>query len=240
MRKILILLLALFTLAGCNNTPAGLELSVRKNKISWTNGTIRFQTEMDSKRKRHEYAGFKAYLRLSDGREIQMPSQSNSLGYGASFPMGTSGMYSPDNGYSLAETMLKTDDRMIIRLHHDPWPIFDEPITLDKQITLYTDSPIMYVIDYYTGAFDLLNVAAEISAAKAGTVKELEKGFLVEYSNGVTAIIIMPEMQEKLYDESEGRIFVSRGVKCDEPLSYYVGISDKGQDYLLEELAKIM
>ena len=240
MRKILILLLALFTLTDCNDTPAGLELSVRKNKISWTNGTIRFQTDMDSEGKRQDYTGFKAYLRLSSGREIQLPSDSHTLGYGASFPMGTSGMYTPDNGYSLAETMLKTDEMMIIRLHHDAWPIFDEPITLDKQITLYKDSPIMYVIDYYTGAFDLLNVAAEISAAKAGTVKELEKGYLVEYSNGVTAIIFMPDMQAKQYDKSNGRIFVSKGVQSDEPLNYYVGISDKGQDYLLEELAKIM
>ncbi len=240
MRKILILILALFTLASCNDTPTGLELSVRKNKISWTNGTIRFQTDMDSEGKREDYTGFKAYLRLSSGREIQMPSDPYTLGYGASFPMGTSGMYTPDNGYSLAETLLKNDEMMIIRLHHDAWPIFDEPITLDKQITLYKDSPIMNVIDYYTGAFDLLNVAAEISAAKAGTVKELEKGYLVEYSNGVTAIIIMPDMQEKRYDEYDGRIFVSQGVQSDEPLNYYVGISDKGQDYLLEELTKIM
>ncbi len=240
MRKILILLLIVLAFAGCNDTPAGLELSVRKNKISWTNGTIRFQTDMDSEGKRQDYTGFKAYLRLSSGREIQLPSDSHTLGYGASFPMGTSGMYTPDNGYSLAETMLKTDDRMIIRLHHDAWPIFDEPITLDKQITLYKDSPIMNVIDYYTGAFDLLNVAAELTAAKAGTVKELEKGYLVEYSNGVTAIIFMPDMQEKQYDKSNGRIFVSKGVQSDEPLNYYVGISDKGQDYLLEELTKIM
>jgi hypothetical protein len=35
-------------------------------------------------------------------------------------------------------------------------------------------------------------------------------------------------------------VFVTKGVTSNEPLRYYVGLSDKGMDYLLEELDKIL
>ena len=240
MKRILLLLLAISALTGCNSVGSGFDLKVRNDRVSWMNGTVRFQTDLDSKGKRQDYTGFQAYLKCDNGRIIQMPADPYSLGYGASFPMGASGMYVPNNGYSQAEILTEDDDRMVIRLHHDPWTLFDEPITLDKQITLFRESPIMAVIDYYSGSFDLLNVAAGLTSAHVGTVKELERGYSIDYPNGITAIIIMPGMEQKRFNEFQGRVFVSKGVTSDEPLHYYIGISDKGKDYLLEELAKIL
>ena len=240
MKRLLLLLLAVYTFTGCNRVGSGFNVQTRKNSVSWMNGSVMFQTDMDSKGRKEDNPGFKAYLKCEDGKTVRMPSDSYSLGYGASFPMGTSGMYAPDNGYSQVETLLETDDRVIIHLHHDPWTIFDEPITLDKQITLFSDSPVMAVIDYYTGAFDLLNVAAVLTTAGVGTVKELEKGFSIDYPDGITAIIIMPAMEQKGVDEPDSRVFVSKGITRNEPLHYYVGISDKGLDYLLDELDKIL
>ena len=98
----------------------------------------------------------------------------------------------------------------------------------------------MEVIDFYEGAFEMLNVAAGVTTAGKGTVEELGNGYAIEYPNGATSIIIMPEMEEKNYNEDLSSVFVTKGVVPDEPLRYYVGISDKGKEYLLEELDKIL
>lgn len=240
MKRLMFLILAASALIGCSDVGKGFRLEVSNRSIAWMNGTIGFRTDPDSKGKRVDYPGFKAFVRCSDGRTIEMPYDNYSLGYGASFPMGTSGMYAPKNGYSKAEILIETPDRIVIHLQHDPMTIFNVPITQDKQITLFRDSPIMAVTDYYTGEFDLLNIAAELSTAHVGTVRELDKGYAVEYPNGVTAILIMPELEQKRYKDIQGRAFVSKGIECDEPLHYYVGISDKGEDYLLDELDKIL
>ena len=203
------------------------------------NGTIGFQTDMNSNGKRQDNLGFNAYVKCENGRTIQMPG-TDKLGYGASCPLGSSGLYKNDDGYSKAEIMMQTDDKMVIHLSHDQWELYDVPVSFDKQITLFRDSPIMSVIDYYTGAFELLNVAAGINTSGTDMVTELEKGYAIEYPNGVTAIIIMPLLEEKIFNEEIGSVFVSKGITSDEPLRYYVGLSDKGKEYLLEELDKIL
>lgn len=239
MKKLMILFLAVSTLFGCNRTPDGFCFKIRKDKVSWTNGIIEFQTDMNSNDKRADDLGFNAYIKCKNGRTVQMPG-SDILGYGASSPLGSSGLYKDKDGYSKAEIMMQTDDRMAIHLHHDQWELYEVPVSFDKQITLFRDSPIMAVIDYYEGPFELLNVAAGVSTAHEGKVEELENGYAIEYPNGITSIIIMPEMEQKTYDETSGSVFVTRNVVPDEPLRYYVGLSDKGKDYLLEELDKIL
>lgn len=239
MKKILIILLAAATLAGCSKVGNGFRFRIRDNSVSWTNGTVMFQTDLDSKGKKDDNLGFQAYIKTERGRTVSMP-ESDILGYGASCPMGTTGLYKNIYGYSLAEVLTQSDDRMVIHLHHDPWEMFDEEIFFDKQITLFRDSPIMSIIDYYGGIFELLNVAAGLNTTDADTVKELEKGYAIEYSNGVTAILIMPEMEKKNNKPLMNSVFVTKGVTSNEPLRYYVGLSDKGVDYLLEELDKIL
>ena len=239
MKKLLIIVLAVFALLGCSHIENGFYFQIRKDKVSWSNGTIKFQTDMNSNDKRHDNLGFTAYLKCENGRTIQMHG-TDILGYGASCPMGASGLYKNKDGYSQAEIMVQTDDRMVIHLHHDQWEIYDVPVSFDKQITLFRDSPIMEVIDFYEGAFEMLNVAAGVTTAGKGTVEELGNGYAIEYPNGATSIIIMPEMEEKNYNEDLSSVFVTKGVVPDEPLRYYVGISDKGKEYLLEELDKIL
>ena len=239
MKKILIIILAAIMLTGCNKIENGFSFQVRKGKVSWSNGTVKFQTDMNSDGKKSDNIGFNAFLKCENGHTIQMPD-TDLLGYGASCPMGTSGLYKNEDGYSQAEVMMQTDDKMMIHLHHEPRELYDALIYFDKQITLFRNSPIMAVIDYYKGTFELLNVAAGVKTVKDGTVRELENGFVITYTNGITAIIIMPDMEEKKYDEALASVFVSKGVASDEPLRYYVGLSDKGEGYLLEELDKIL
>lgn len=239
MKKTLVIVLAFSTLIGCTRIGNGFDFRIRNNRVSWMNSTVMFRTDMDSKGRRNDNLGFNAYLKLENGRTIQMPG-SDILGYGASCPMGSSGLYKNIDGYSKAEVLQKTDDRMVIHLHHDTWELLDEPIYFDKQITLFRDSPVMKVIDYYEGSFDLLNVAAGLTDAGAGKVSEIVKGYAIEYPNSVTAIIIMPDLEEKKYNDVLGSVFVTKGVTSDEPLRYYIGISDKGVNYLLEELDKIL
>ena len=116
----------------------------------------------------------------------------------------------------------------------------DVPVYFDKQITLFRESPIIAVIDYYVGAFELLNVAAGVATVQDCLVEELENGYVIEYPNGVTSIIVMPHMEEKSLNDTLGSVFVTKGVTSDQPLRYYVGLSDKGKEYLLEELDKIL
>jgi hypothetical protein len=239
MKKLLILFLAVSTLVGCNQIPNGFHFQIRKDKVSWTNGIIEFRTDMNSNGKRNDNLGFTALIKSGNGHTIKMPD-SHLLGYGASCPMGESGLYKDEHGYSQAEILTQTEDKMVIHLHHDQWELYEVPVSFDKQITLFRDSPIMAVIDYYAGAFELLNVAAGVAAVRDCMVEELENGYAIEYPNGVTSIIIMHQMEEKSFNETRGSVFVTKEVTPDEPLRYYVGLSDKGKEYLLEELDKIL
>lgn len=240
MKRILLLLLTTFILADCSDRDKGFGLKVSKNLISWTNGSVRFEAEKKTSGKRNPNPAFQLYIRDQHGKEIQMPFDTYALGYGASCPMGNSGLYKPEHGISNAEILIQTPDQMVIHLEYDPWIIVDQSITLNKQITLFRDSPIMKVIDYYDGIFELLNIAAGLSSASTGNIKEIDEGFAIEYPHGVTATIIMPGVEEKTKTDAIGSVFVRKAISSGEPLRYYVGISDKGLDYLLDELDKIL
>ena len=240
MKKTLYLLLAAAILTGCSNSNTGLHLKVTGKQAIWGNGTIEFRTDMDSKGKRDDNPAFEAYVKYEDGKTIHMPIDGYSTGYGASFPMGNHGFYMPFQGLAKAEVLSRSDEKLVMHLHYDPWTIFGEPITLDKQITLYRDSPVMSVIDYYEGMFELLNIAAGLTTAFTGTVNEIENGFVIEYPYGITAVIVMPQAQQRDTDDFLGYAVLKKGVSSGEPLRYYVGISDKGADYIIEEIAKIL
>lgn len=239
MKKLLILFLAVSTLVGCRQPRNGFQFQIRKDIVSWTNGIIEFRTDMNSNDMRNDDLGFMAFVKCGNGHTIQMPD-SYILGYGASCPMGTSGLYKDKDGYSQAEILAQTEDKMVIHLHHDQWELYEVPVSFDKQITLFRDSPIMAVIDYYVGAFELLNVAAGVATVQDCMIEEIENGYAIEYPNGVTSIIVMPQMEQKSFNETRGSVFVTKEVTPDEPLRYYVGLSDKGKEYLLEELDKIL
>ena len=240
MKKTLFILVTAAILAGCNDVGKDFDLKVTKDGITWMNGVVRFQTESNKQRQHKHNPAFQAYAVFQDGHSVAMPSDTYALGFGASCPMGTSGLYKPEKGFSQAEILIQTDKQMVIHLHHDPWVIIDQPVTLDKQITLFRNSPIMAVIDYYEGNFDMLNVAAGLTFGNASKIEELENGFAVEYHNGMTAVLIMPMANEKTANKSLGSVFTKKAVESGEPLRYYVGISDKGKEFLLDELTKIL
>lgn len=237
MKKILTVLLATILLTGCkNNVGNGFDMRIHHNKVSWMNGVIGFQTDLSSNGKTQDNLAFSAYLKCRDGRTIQMPG-TDVLGYGASSPMGKSGIYKDKDGYSQAEVLSLTDERMVIHLKHKAWNIHDEEVSFDKQITLFRDSPIMEVIDYYNGLFELLNVAAGALCADADVTWTDDK-YVITYPDGLTAILYMPDQENNTM--LFGSALVSKGITPDEPLRYYVGFSDKGAEYLLEELDKIL
>ena len=240
MKRILSLLLYVSLLTGCSGLGKGFSFKVSKDAISWSNGIVKFEAQKETTGNHSPNPAFRLYTACLNGKVIQMPIDTYSLGYGASCPMGNSGLYKPDKDICNAEILLQTSDQMVIHLEYEPWVVVDQPITLNKQITLFRDSPIMKVIDYYDGIFELLNIAAGLSDAHVGTVRELDNGFVIDYPYGVTAVIIMPDLQEKVKKETDGSVFVKKAVSSGEPLRYYVGISDKGLDYLLEELNTIL
>ena len=237
MKKILYLLMAALLLPGCSNSK--LEMKVSKNYVSWKNGTIQFRTYTHAEGVNFNGPAFEVILKKADGKKIHMPVDSYALGYGASSPMGELGFYKPQK-LAKAEILIKTDEMMIIHLSYEPWMIFDEPITLDKQITIYNNSPILKIIDYYTGNFELLNVATGMTTASVGTVKEIKNGFSIDYPYGVTSVIVMPDSQEQSVNQGLGTVLLKKEVVNNEPRRYYIGISDKGETYLLDELDKIL
>lgn len=229
--------MATLFIAGCSQSK--LEMKVSKNYVSWQNGTIQYRTYTHSEGVHFNGPAFEVFLKKADGKKIHMPIDAYALGYGGSAPMGELGFYKPQK-LAKAEILTKTDDKMVIHLSYEPWKIFDEHITLDKQITIYSNSPIISVIDYYTGHFELLNIATGMTTAFVGTVKEIKDGYSIEYPYGVTSVIVMPDAQERSVNESLGTVLLKKGVINDEPRRYYIGISDKGEGFLLDELDKIL
>ena len=240
MKKVLFILVMATIIGGCSDVGKDFSLKVTKDGITWMNGVVRFQTESNKQIQHKHNPAFRAYAKLQNGHTVALPDDTYALGFGASCPMGTSGLYKPENGFSQAEILIQTDQKLVIHLHHDPWIIIDQSVTLDKQITLFRNSPIMAVIDYYEGHFDLLNIAAGLTSGNAGKIEELENGYAVKYPNGITAILIMPMANEKTISKPLGSVFTKKAIESGEPLRYYVGISDKGKEYLLEELTKIL
>ena len=241
MKKILSLLTTALLLIGCSPSKGGFEMKQIKDEISWKNSLIQFRTHTDLDEEGGHYLGFDASLKKEDGKTIHMPIDAYGPGYGASFPLGTLGLYKPDKGIGTTEILSMTDEKMVIHIGYNQWTVVDVPVVLDKQITLFRDSPIMSVIDYYTGHFDLLNVAAGLTTATEGEVSKIENGFVIEYPTyGITAVIVMPGAEQASTDETSGYAFVKKAVADNEPLRYYVGLSDKGKEYLLDELTKIL
>lgn len=238
MKKILPLLAAAIMLIGCAHTTNGYRIS--DGKVSWKNSVIEFSTDMDSRVQDGFSTAFQAVVTGQDGKRIVMPADTAALGYGASCPMGTTGFYKPEKGVILAEPLYQTEDKLILHLQYDKWSILEAPVKLDKQITILRDCPIMTVIDYYSGKFELINIAAGMTKVPGGVVTRIENGYSVKYPNGMTSVIVMPELQEQTDSDVYGSVLLKKAVSSDEPLKYYVGISDKGLDYLLDELAKII
>ena len=239
MKKILVLLTAAIILAGCADITIGLK--VTKDEVLWKNNILEFSTP------RTAYQGdmnhnpaLKVKLTYMDGRNINMPIDQLGLGYGASCPKGTIGLYRPENGIDKAEILDLTENRMVIHIGYKSWNIQDVAVTLDKQITMYKDIPFMSVIDYYTGQFDTLNVVAGLTTAGVGEVKEIKNGYSIKYPYGVTAVIVMPQSDEKTVDDTFMQVLTGKKVTDNEPLRYYIGISDKGEEYLLEKIANIL
>lgn len=243
MRKTILatIIIAASVLTGCiGETGRGFKLDNKDGQFSWMNGIIRFSVDLDSEQDKEDNPAFEAYVKCQDGKTIHMPIDVYNLGYGASCPMGMTGLYKPEKGFQYADILDKTKEKFVIHLHHKSWDILEARITLDKQITLYTGSPIMSVIDYYTGPFELLNVAAGLSTARNGSVKKTDNGYVIEYPNGITGIIVMPNAEQLTVDVDGRSVFLKKSVTSDQPLRYYVGLSDKGESFLLEELAKIL
>ena len=239
MKKTLCLLLTVFLAANCNHLQNRLSINDKQNCVSWSNGTIQFSTDKESNDQKNNLPAFEAYVKKQDGKTIHMPIDAYALGYGGSSPMGTLDFYKPQK-LAKAETLAITNEKLVIHLSYEPWTIYDEEIILDKQITIFKDSPILSVIDYYSGMFELLNIAAGMTTAYVGEIKKIENGFVVEYPYGITSVIVMPNAEEQLVNDTFGTVLLKKPVINNEPLRYYVGLSDKGEEYLLEELNKIL
>lgn len=246
MKKILCLLIAIVLFSGCSLFRDKLEMKVNKDYVSWKNSTLQISTYRYRDGINHNLPAFEVFTKTADGKNIQMPIDPYALGYGASSPMGDMGFYKPEK-LADAEILFKSDDKLIIHLSYEPWLIYDEKINLDKQITIYRDSPIMTVIDYYSGQFELLNIAAGMTTAYEGKVEKLDNGYSIRYftgneyiPEGISSIIVMPGVEELSTNETFGTVLLKKGVVNNEPLRYYVGISSKGVDFLLDELNKIL
>lgn len=242
MRYKLVILLASVLLTGCYELNKGLGMKVSNNEVCWKNSVMEFRTTLKpaDQAKKYNPPAIDAYLTNNEGKHIHMPIDIMGLGYGASSPIKARIVLNkPDNGIKNAELLMLTKDKMVTHIEYEPWVIQDEEITLDKQITLYKESPIMSVIDYYKGEFELINVAAGLTTCMTGTISELENGYAVEYPNGVTAIIVAADSVKKSNSSLYHNGLLQKQLANDEPFRYWVGISGRGRDYLLEELAKL-
>ena len=239
MKKLLsyIAIILLFTACG-GKTNGSLYLKTAGKSAKWGNSMVEFRTDMDSKDKRNDLTAFQAAIRIN-GKLVNLKEDNTALGYGASAPQGTSGLYAPQKGCSMAEVLISTPQQTDIRLHYDNWNVIDATVSLDKQIIIYKDSPIMKVMDYYNGEFEILNIAAGMPIGYNGTVSEIENGYAVKYIDNITAIIIMPDAEHRITDRGTGNVFLKKEVTPNQPLCYYIGISDKGVDYLVDEYLKI-
>ena len=50
----------------------------------------------------------------------------------------------------------------------------------------------------------------------------------------------MPQSDEKTVDDTFMQVLTGKKVTDNEPLRYYICISDKGEEYLLEKIANIL
>lgn len=239
MKKTLYLIILAAICVSCGRSQGQLSMKIQKDCISWTNGTIKFTTDRKHEGLNYNAPAFEAYFKGEDGKTTHMPIDQYALGYGASCPMGDIGFYRPSS-LAKAEILSQTDEKLVLHLSYDPWTIYGETIILDKQITIFHDSPVLSVIDYYTGTFRMLNIAAGMTTSGNGTVQDTYKGYTIQYPMGITSLIVMPDADEMLVDETFKTVLLRKAVTNDEPVRYYIGLSDKGMDYLLEEVAKFL
>lgn len=239
MKQLLSYTAIILLLTACGSkTNGNLYLKTTGKTARWGNSMIEFRTDMDSKDKRNDLTTFQAAVRIN-GKLVNLKEDNTALGYGASAPQGTSGLYASPKGCSMTEILVETPQQTDIRLHYDNWYVIDAAVSLDKQIIIYKDNPIMKVMDFYDGEFDILNIAAGMPIGYKGTVSEIENGYAVKYIDSITAIIIMPDVEHKITDRGSGNVFLKKEVTANQPLCYYIGISDKGVDYLVDEYLKI-
>ena len=239
MKKISYLIIIAAICVSCGRFQNGLSMKTHKDCISWGNPTVQFSTDRKSEGIHYNAPAFEAYVKTEDGKTVHMPVDEYALGYGGSCPMGETGFYRPSS-LAEAEILSQTNDKLVLHLSYEPWTIFGETIVLDKQITITLDNPILSVIDYYTGTFQKLNIAAGMTTSGNATVQNTEKGYTIQYPTGITSLIVMPDADELTVDETFKTVLLKKAVTNDEPVRYYIGISDKGMDYLLEELAKFL
>lgn len=240
MKKILYIMLMAASLSGCDGTGDEFGMNIRKDRISWNNSKLEFSTDMNPERGKDYNNSFRVSVLTKEGKTIRMPADMSGLGYGASCPMGTSGLYKPENGIASAEILQQTQERIIIHLKYNKWEILDAPVMLDKQITLFHDSPVMAVIDYYDGEFELLNVAAGLTSACALEISGTENGYILTYPDNITGIIVMPDADEITREREPDNVLLRKEIENGQVIHYYVGLSDRGKDYLLEKLAEIL
>ena len=200
---------------------------------------IEFRTDMDSNGKRNDLPTFQVAVMIN-GKLTELKQDNTALGYGASAPQGSSGLYAPPKGCSTVQMLSMTPDKMDFRIGYEKWYVLDTEVALDKQVSIYSNNPVIKVIDFYSGDFDLLNVSAGLPIGYNGFVSKIDNGYTIKYNNGVTAIIVMPNVEQAVMERGSGNVFLKKEIAADEPLYYYVGFSDQGSDYLLEQLAKIM
>ena len=239
MYKRLLIILSAILIVGCHQNQDGLEFKVKGNQVCWKNRYLEFRLDMDSKGKKTDSQAIQAGIRDSKGKTRFLTVDPEGLGFGGSSPMGLSGLYKPDKGVAQAELLDRTQDKLVLHLRYDPWDILDEPVSLDKQITIYRDSPVMDVIDMYTGDYELLNIAAALAILPDSRITPIENGFSIDYSDGITAVIIMPGADQKSSDTGN-QVILKKSVATRKTLRYLVGISDKGKEFLIEELTKIL
>ncbi|MBP5347816.1 MAG: DUF4861 family protein [Bacteroidaceae bacterium] len=239
MKKITTIIVSMLILSACGNNAGNLKFKTTKKAAVWSNSLVEFRTDMDSNDKRNDLPTFQASVMLN-GKKEELKQDNTALGYGASAPQGMSGLYAPPRGATSAQILSMTPEQLVVHLHYDKWNILETGVALDKQVTLYSGNPVMKVIDYYIGDFDLLNVSAGLPIGYNGSVSKIENGYSILYNNGISAIIIMPEVENMTVDKGSGNVFLKKQIMPNQPLYYYVGLSEQGTDFLLEQLAKIM
>lgn len=239
MRKTVYLLIVATICVSCNRFQDSLSMKNHKDCVTWSNGTVQFSTDKVYEGIKSNAPAFEAYVRNVNGKIIHLPVDKYALGYGGSSPMGETGFYRPE-AMAGAEILSQTDRQLVLHLSYEPWTIYGETVILDKQITISLDSPVLSVIDYYTGTFRKLNIAAGMTTSGNATVSDTDKGYTIQYQSGISSLIVMPDADELQVDETLKTVLLKKAVTNDEPVRYYIGLSDKGMDYLLEQLAEIL
>jgi len=223
-RGILIVGLCLL-LAACGNSSReqfSINIRVKKNSFSWRNSCVTFQAGTDM-------PAFRAWV---TGDKKASKADVYGLGFGASAPMGIEGLYYP-SGYSSAELLMRTPEMATLVIHYPEWEVQDVLVQLDKQITIYRDCPVIQVIDFYSGGFDALNVAAGLPL-KGYRADAGERSITVTATDGTTASIYMPEADETRAEGPDGHAVIRHMIRRGEPLYYYIGVGRESPERLLQ------